>query len=146
VHQRGVADRADVDLAARQEAIALQIDGEAALDLVEDHAFDALTGFELGFKLDPAFFAASLLARQNSFAEGVFDALDLNFDFIADLQLAVLGAGAEFLESDASFDLQADVDNRNILFDGGDDTLGDVAFCQIVRGKGLFEKGCEILT
>jgi hypothetical protein len=38
VHQRGdVADRADIDLAARQEGHgAVQIDGEAALDLVED--------------------------------------------------------------------------------------------------------------
>ena len=40
VHQRGdVADRADVDLAARQEGHgAVEIDGEAALDLVEDDA------------------------------------------------------------------------------------------------------------
>ena len=44
VHQRGdVADRPDVDLAARQEGHgAVEIDGEAALDLVEDDAFDAL--------------------------------------------------------------------------------------------------------
>ena len=124
----------------------VEIDREAALDLVEDHAFNALTSFELGFELDPAFFAASLFARQNSFAERVFDALNVNFDFVADLELAVLGAGAEFLESDATFDLQADVDNRNVLLDGGDDTLGDVAFGQIVLGKELFEKGCEILA
>ena len=40
VHQRGdVAHRADVDLAARQEGDgAVEIDGEAALDLVEDDA------------------------------------------------------------------------------------------------------------
>ena len=44
MHQRGdVADRADVDLAARQEGHgAVEIDGEAALDLVEDDAFDVL--------------------------------------------------------------------------------------------------------
>src|SRR5690606_2346213 len=44
VHERGdVADRTDVDLRTRQEGDgAVQIDGEAALDLVEDDAFDAL--------------------------------------------------------------------------------------------------------
>ena len=44
VHQRAdVADRTDVDLRARQEGHgAVEVDGEAALDLVEDDAFDAL--------------------------------------------------------------------------------------------------------
>src|SRR5690606_3700509 len=44
VHQRGdVADRPDVDLAARQEGHGtVEIDGETALDLIEDHALDAL--------------------------------------------------------------------------------------------------------
>jgi hypothetical protein len=93
VHQRGnVADRADVDLRARQERdSAIQIDGETTLDLVEDDAFDAFAGFELGFELDPAFFAASLLARENGFTERVFDTLDVNFDLVADLQRAILG-------------------------------------------------------
>src|SRR5205085_2583364 len=42
VHQRrNVADRADVDLRARQEGHStIEIDGEAALDLVEDDAVD----------------------------------------------------------------------------------------------------------
>src|SRR6185369_7070179 len=44
VHQRrDVADRADVDLRARQEGdSAVEVDGEAALDLVEDDAVDLL--------------------------------------------------------------------------------------------------------
>src|SRR5690606_7111076 len=84
VHQRGdVADRADVDLRTRKEGnCAIQIDGEATLDLVEDDAFDTLAGVELGFETDPAFLAASLLARQHGFAQRVFDALDVNFDFV----------------------------------------------------------------
>src|SRR5690606_13677096 len=43
-HQRAdVADRADIDLAARQEGdSAVEIDRVAALDRVEDHAFDLL--------------------------------------------------------------------------------------------------------
>src|SRR5690606_36793320 len=110
VHQRGdVADRTDVDLRTRQEGDgAVEIDGEATLDLVEDDAFDALTGFELGFELDPAFLAASLLARQDGFAKRVFDALDIDFDFVANLQRTVLGPGTEFLQRDTAFNLQTD--------------------------------------
>ncbi|EGE57140.1 hypothetical protein RHECNPAF_470013 [Rhizobium etli CNPAF512] len=148
VHQWGnVADRADIDLRTRQEGDrAVEVDREAALDLVEDHAFDALAGFELGFELDPAFFAASLLARQNGFAKRVFDALDIDFDFVADLQRTVLGACAEFLERDAAFNFEADVDNGHVLLDTRDDALGDIAFCEVVLCERLFEKSCEILA
>ncbi len=148
VHQRRyVADRTNVDLRTRKEGnSAVEIDREAALDLVEDNAFNALASFELGFELDPALFAASLLARQNGFAQSVFDALDINFDFVADFQRAVLGLGTEFLERNAAFDLEANVNNRDILFDGRYDALGNVAFGQVVGSKGLFEQGCEIVA
>src|SRR5205823_1733332 len=65
VHQRrDVADRADVDLGARQEGHgAVEIDREAALDLVEDHAGDLLVALERLLQLAPALFAASLVAR-----------------------------------------------------------------------------------
>ena len=64
VHQRGdVADRADVDLAARQEGHgAVEIDGEAALDLVEDDAGDLLVVLEALLELAPAFLAPRLVA------------------------------------------------------------------------------------
>ena len=64
VHQRrDVADRADVDLAARQEGHgAVEIDGEAALDLVEDDAGDFLVVLECGLQLAPAFLAPRLVA------------------------------------------------------------------------------------
>ena len=64
VHQRGdVADRADVHLAARQEGHgAVEIDGEAALDLVEDDAGDFLVVLERRLQLAPAFLAPRLVA------------------------------------------------------------------------------------
>ena len=64
VHQRrDVADRADVHLAARQEGHgAVEIDGEAALDLVEDDAGDLLVVLERLFQLAPAFLAPRLVA------------------------------------------------------------------------------------
>ena len=142
VHQRGdVADRPDVDLAARQEGHgAVEIDGEAALDLVEDDAFDALALVEFLFEPDPALFAARLLARQHGLAKRVLDALDIDLDRIADLQLAVLGLGAEFLHRHAAFDLEADVDDGHILFDGRDDALDDLTFARMTVGKGFFEQ------
>ena len=64
VHQRrDVADRADVDLAARQEGHgAVEIDGEAALDLIEDDAGDLFVVLERGLQLAPAFLAPRLVA------------------------------------------------------------------------------------
>src|SRR6202165_4900254 len=64
VHQRrDVADRADIDLRARQEGYrAVEIDGEAALDLIEDDAVHLLVVVERLLELAPAFLAARLVA------------------------------------------------------------------------------------
>src|SRR5206468_6343310 len=60
VHQRSdVADRSDIDLRTRQEGdSAVEIDGEAALDLVEDDAVNLLVVVEGLLELAPAFLAA----------------------------------------------------------------------------------------
>ena len=148
VHQRrDVADRADVDLAARQEGHgAVEIDGEAALDLVEDDAFDALALVELLFEPDPALFAAGLVARKHRFAKRVLDALDIDLDRIADLEGGVLALDAEFLQRHAAFDLQADVDDGHVFFDGRDDALDDLAFTRMSVREGLFEKRRKIVA
>ena len=93
--QRGdVADRANIDLRARQEGHgAVEIDREAALDLVEDDAVDLFVGLEGLFELDPAFLAARLVARDDRFAERVFDAFEIDFDFIADARGRHRGRG-----------------------------------------------------
>ena len=98
VHQRrDVADRADVDLGARQEGHgAVEIDGEAALDLVEDHAGDLLVALERLLQLAPALFAASLVARQHGFAERILDAVEEHLDLVADLEIAVAAGAGKF--------------------------------------------------
>src|SRR5579863_776807 len=70
VHQRrDVAHGANVDLASRQEGDrAIEIDGEAALDLVEYDAVDLLVLLEGLFELDPAFLPARLVAGDDRFA------------------------------------------------------------------------------
>src|SRR5712672_932492 len=94
VHQRSyVADRPDIDLRARQEGHrAIEIDGKAALDLVEDDAVNLLVVVEGLLQLAPALLAARLVARQHGFAECIFDAIEEHLDLVADLEIA-LAAG-----------------------------------------------------
>jgi hypothetical protein len=95
---------------------------------------------------DPAFFAAGLVARQHGFAHGVFDAVEENFDFIADAQFLSFTGGAEFAQRHAAFGLQANVDDGQVVLDGNDLALDDAAF-----GVGFFveariEHGREIVA
>src|SRR5207247_1239447 len=98
VHQRrDVADRPDVDLGARQERDrAVEIDREAALDLIEDDAGDLLVALERLLELAPALLAARLVAREHRLAQRVLDALEINLDLVADLDLAAAPGPGEF--------------------------------------------------
>ena len=96
------------------------------------------------FELDPALFAAGLLAAQHGFAQRVLDALDIDLDRRADLDGAVTAGLAEFLERDAAFGLQADVDDREILLDGDDGALDDGAFQRLVVDERVHQQGFEI--
>ena len=148
VHQRcDVADRADVDLRARQEGhCAVEIDGEAALDLVEDDAVDLLVVVEGLLELAPAFLAARLVARQHGFAERILDAVEKHLDLVADLEFAFAAGPCEFAQRHAAFGLQADVDDGHVLLDRNNDALDDGAFLQIAAGKGLIEHRGEIVA
>ena len=148
VHQRpDVAHRADVDLAARQEGHgAVEIDGEAALDLVEDHALDLLVLLEGLLELDPALLAARLVARDDGFAERVLDALEIDLDLVADARRRVAAVIGEFLEGDAPFGLEADVDDGHVLFDRDDLALDDRPFERLVLAVGLVQQSSEILA
>ena len=148
VHQRSdVANRADVDLGARQEGHgAVEIDGESALDLVEDHAVDLLALLEGLFELDPALFAPRLVARDHGFAERVLDALEIDFDGVANLGRRVAAVVGEFLQRDPAFGLQTDVDQRHVLFDGDDAALDDRALKGLVGAVRLIEQCGKIVT
>src|SRR3954464_15102407 len=127
VHQRrNVADRTDVDLRARQEGHGtVEVDGEAALDLVEDDAVDLLVVLEGLLELAPALFAARLVARQHGFAEGVLDPIEEHFHLVADLELAVTAGAGKFAQGNAALRLQADVDDGHVLFDCNNLALDD---------------------
>ena len=81
------------------------------------------------FELDPALFAAGLLARQHRLAERVLDAVDIDLDLVADLDRRLAGRRwPNSLQRDAAFGLEADVDDREILLDRDDGALDDGAF------------------
>ncbi len=137
LHQRSdIADRPDIDLAARQKCHgAVEIDGKAALDLIENMALDRLVLLKRSFQTDPAFLAACLFARQHGLAKGVFDTLQVNLDLVTQLQSAVFRPDAEFLQRNAAFNLQADIDDGQILFDADDSALDDRALEDVGLGK-----------
>ncbi len=148
VHQwRDVAHRADVDLAARQEGDrSVEVDREAALHLVEDHPFDLLVLLKSLLELDPALLAARLVARDHGFAERVLDTLEIDLDLVADAWRGVAAMVGEFLERDAPFSLEADVDDGHVFFDRDDLALDDRAFEGFVLAVGLVQKRGEILA
>src|SRR4051812_11296979 len=148
VHQRrDVADRADIDLRTRQEGNrAVEIDGEATLDLVEDDAVDLLVVVEGLLKLAPAFLAARLVARQHGFAERILDPVEEHLDLVADLEFAVAAGPGEFTQRHAAFGLQADVDDGHVFFNRDYNALDDRAFLQIAAGEGLVEHRGKIVA
>ena len=148
VHQRrDVAHRANVDLAARQEGHgAVEVDGEAALDLVEDDAFDLLALLERLLELDPALFAPRLVARDDRFAERVLDPLEIDLDLVADARRRLAAVIGELLQRDAALGLQADVDQRHVFLDGDDAALDHRTLERLVGAVGLIQKGGEILA
>src|SRR5438128_2240396 len=148
VHQRGdVADRPDVDLAARQEGDgAVEIDRGAALDLVEDDALDLLVGLERLLEAAPALLPARLVAREHRFAERVLDPLQIHFDGVADFQLVLAARTGKFPQRNPAFGLQSDVDDGEILLDADDGAFDHGAFLQVAVIERFFEQLGEIFA
>ena len=147
MHQRpDIAHGADIDLRTRQERDgAVEIDGETALDLVEDDARDLLALLVQLFKPRPAFLALGLVSAEHRFSERILDALQVDFDGVADLEFAGLSADAEFLDGDAAFHFEADVDDRHVLLDADDLALDDGPFEQVVLRQALGQHRGEIV-
>src|SRR5215470_12998123 len=144
--RRDVADRTDVDLRARQEGYrTVEVDGEAALDLVEDDAVDLLVVLEGLLQLAPALFAACLVARQHGFAEGIFDAVEEDLDFVTDLEIAFAAWAGKFAQRHAAFGLQADIDDGHVLFNCDDLALDNGALLQ-AAAEGFVEHRREIVA
>ncbi len=148
IHERGrVAHGADVDLAAGKESDgAVEIDGEAALHAAEDLAFDAFLLLECDFQTNPALFALCFFAAENGFAHRILDALEIDLDRVADIESGGPAGSGKFFESDAAFGLEADVDDRKVVFNADNRPLDDGTFLHVAVHEGLLEKGGEIFA
>ena len=98
------------------------------LTWLEDDARDLLVALERLLELAPALFAARLVTREHGLAERVLDALQIDFDGVADLDIGLPARAREFAQRDAAFGLRAHVDDRKVLFDADDLALDDGAF------------------
>ena len=147
-HQRtDVADRADIDLRARQEGRGTaEVDGEAALDATDDGAVDRHALGEHDFQTGPGFFATRLVAADDGFTQGVLDALEVDFDIVADLRDDGAFADAELAGRDPAFGLQTDVDDQDVLFDADDAAVDDLTFAEVTALKGFVEQRGEIIA
>ena len=148
VHQRAdIPDRTHVHLASGQEGhSATKVNRKAALDATKDDAVNALVLVEHIFKANPGFFTARLVARQHGFTERIFHALQIDFHFIAGLQVDIAAGLGEFLQRHAAFHLQANVDDDKIIFDRNDATLDDRAFLRITAAEGFIKHCREIIA
>ena len=88
----------------------------------------------------------ALSRRQHGFAQRVLDALQIDFDFIAHLDVGGDARHGEFLQRHAAFGLQADIDHGEVILDGDDLALDDVAFLGRLGHEALFQHGREIVA
>jgi hypothetical protein len=147
-HKRAdIAHGADIDLAARQEGDgAAEIDGEAALDPAIDGAVDPELGFESPLQRRPGFLAPGFFAREDDGAVAILVALHIEFDHVARLHVRLLAGQAEFLERDAAFGFQADIDDGEFIGEADHPPGDDRPVEARVQAKGLIEERGEILA
>ena len=92
----------------------IDVDGEAALDLAADDAFDDFALLEGLFEARPRARALGLLARQARFAEAVFDGVERHFDVIADFDFELAALVVELFCWDDRLGLKARVDDHHV--------------------------------
>src|SRR3546814_17959091 len=86
----------------------------------------------------PGGFAAGAVARQHRFALVVLDAVDIDLDLVADLQIGLLARRGDFAERDAAFRFQPDVDDGEVVLDRGDGAFYDLAFKPLLLAAEAF--------
>jgi hypothetical protein len=69
-------------------------------------------------ELGPGLLAARLLAAQPGLAVLVLHAIEIDLDHVADLDFRALSGSGKLLERHAALGFQADIDDRDVVFDG----------------------------
>ena len=141
-----IADRAHVDLRAGQERADADVDGQTALDALDDAADDDLA---LGVGLldvVPDLHLLGFFAREDDVAFAVFGALEQHVDDVAGLHRDLSGLVDELVDGDDAFGLVADVDDDFRWRDFEDGALDDLAFRDVAEAAIVkVQKACVFL-
>ena len=92
------------------------------------------------FEARPGAGALGLLARQAGFAVAVLDAVERDFDVVADADFDLAAVVLELLDGDDGFALQAGVDDHDVGSDFDDAAHQDGARLDLLGGQALFEQ------
>ena len=135
-----VAHRAHVDQRTGQErADEFDLDGEAALDAAVDEALDDLLLLERGLEALPGAGALGLLAREACFAGAVFDAVQRDFDVVADGDFDFAALVLELLDGDDGFGLESCAHHDDVGTDFDHASGEDLARADPLGCQALFE-------
>jgi hypothetical protein len=140
----GIADRADIDERARQEAADLaEVDGKTALDLAGDAPVDDLFVVVGFLEFDPGVMALGLFTRQAGCAEAVLDGVQRDFNLVTDGNFEVtVGVQKLFLRDD-SLGLETGIHDNEIIAEIDDGTHDHRAGFEIEVGYTLFKEFCK---
>ena len=76
----------------------------------------------------------------------VLDAVDIDLDFVTDLQLGLLARCGEFAQGNAALGLQPDVDDGHVVFDGGNGAVHHATLETVGAAEHLIEHRGEIVA
>ncbi len=146
-----VADRADVNLRAREERLHPDVDGEAALDAADDDALDEFVPLAGGRDLVPDAHLVGLLLGEDDHAGVVLARLDEHVHAVPDLHERLAARdGDKLVEGHLALGLVADVHDHVVLRDldhgaADDAALLDLSGAGLALGEQLGEVLCLLL-
>ena len=139
-----VLDRLDVDERARQERLDADVDGEPALDPVDDAAADGRARAVGLLDLVPDLHLLGFVLREDDVAVLVLRPLEENVDRVALLDRDLAREVGELGERDDALRFVADVDDHFRGGDGEDPAPDDLPLLQVLEG--VLVLGEEVLV
>jgi len=144
---RRIAHRAHIHQRAGQEGpYIVDLDGKAAFDAAGDNSDDDFLLLERGLETRPGASALGFLARQPGFARAIFDAVQGDFDGLADDDLDFTLFILELIGRYDRFGLQSDVDDDIVLSDFDDQPVENGARTNALARNALFKQFRETFS
>ena len=125
-----IADRLAANLRGGDKAAHAEVDENAALDDLRDRRLDDFVVVVRGDDLFPGLERASAAFAQEQRTVLIVDAVNHDFERVADLEVFGLDGEAEFAEGQRALGLAADVDEQFVLVLRDDDAGEHLAFIE----------------